>query len=208
MKKEEIIVKAKTVDEAIQEICEKTNILREDITFEIIEEPKKSFLGLKNTPAVVKGIYELPKELKTKETLKELLENMGAQNFTLYTEKTDLGLKIRIEGDSLGFIIGRKGEVLDALQYILSLIVNDRKDETYYRIILDCNNYRAERQKDLEDLAKKMAESVKKNRKPVTMEPMFSYDRRVVHTIVQDIPGVVSSSVGVEPRRCVIIKPQ
>lgn len=208
MKKEEIVIKAKTVNEAIQEICEQTNVPKEDIIFEIIEQPKKGFLGLKNTPAIVKGIYEVGKEQQAKELLTDLLKNMSDAPFLLYTEESTDGISIKIQGENLGFIIGRKGEVLDSIQYLLSLMVNSGEHSKYARITVDCNDYRAERQKYLIDLTKKMIDRSIKTKKSVTMEPMPSYDRRVVHTVIQDYSDVSSHSVGIEPRRCVVIRPE
>lgn len=210
MKKEEIIIEDKTVNAAIEQICQQAEVSREDITFEIIQSPKKGFLGFNSAPAIVKGSYDMGKEKAAVAALTELIGNMGAENFTIDTVESEdrINLMIHGTGNPLDFLIGKKGEVLDSIQFLLSLIVNNEKGSEFKRVFIDCNDYRVKREEDLEKLVQTMVERVVKTQKSVTMEPMSSYERRLVHSVVQELPGVTSSSVGSEPRRCVVIKPE
>ena len=201
----ETTVSAKTIDEAVALISKELGVNSEEITIEVLEQPRKSLLGFKVTPAVVKGTYELKKIDVAPIHLEKLLQKMGASSFSLKTEGDEKGVKITIQGTDLEWLVGKKGETLDAIQYILSLMVNDHSND-YFRITLDCNNYRAAREKELISLAKNLSNVVLKKRKPVTLEPMNPYERRIIHSAIQEVSGVTSSSTGVEPRRCVVIR--
>lgn len=139
-----------------------------------------------------------------KEYLSSILTNMGVSQFEMEVETRDDGAVISLEGEGLGVIIGRRGETLDSIQYLVGLVAN-RGDEEYYRISVDCHNYRAKRAKTLEELAKRMAQKVLKTGRNSFLEPMNPYERRIIHAAVAEVEGASSFSVGEEPNRRVVI---
>ena len=146
---------------------------------------------------------ELAKELPAGRFLSELLEKMGVQA-RVFAANTDNGLRLRIDADSMGLLIGRRGETLDALQYLTSLNVN-RDREEYLRVSLDTENYRAKREEALRKLAVRMANRAKKSGRRVALEPMNPNERRILHSALQNDPEVTTHSEGEEPYRRVII---
>lgn len=149
---------------------------------------------------------ELAANAPAAQFLSELLEKMGVPS-KLTAAEADGGLRIRIETDTDGLLIGRRGETLDALQYLVSLYANHGRAD-YLRITLDTEGYRARREDTLIRLARREASRVRANGRPVTMEPMNPYERRVLHSALQDFEGVTTYSEGEEPNRCVVIAPK
>ncbi len=150
---------------------------------------------------------ELAEESEAGRFLTELLGNMHI-NGTVLAVETEDGLRLNIESDSDGLLIGRRGETLDALQYIVSLHVNrGRKESGYQRITIDTENYRLRREETLRRLARKNASRAVRTGRPVAMEPMNPYERRVLHAALQGFRGVDTHSEGEEPNRRVIITP-
>ena len=137
--------------------------------------------------------------------LQTVLDAMGAEMTVKVTEQDAEGCKIVLEGQNEGLIIGRRGETLDALQYLAGLVAN-RTEEEYYRVSLNVGGYREKREKSLAGLARKHAAAARSGRK-ISLEPMNPYERRIIHTAVQGIKGVTSWSVGKEPNRYVVIGP-
>ena len=148
---------------------------------------------------------ELAKELPAGQFLSELLEKMGVQA-RVFAANTDSGLRLRIDADSMGLLIGRRGETLDALQYLVSLHVN-RTSSEYQRITLDTEGYRSRREETMCRLARKTASQVRATGRAVAMEPMNPYERRILHSALQGFRGVTTHSEGEEPNRRVIITP-
>ncbi|MEG1525718.1 MAG: RNA-binding cell elongation regulator Jag/EloR [Clostridia bacterium] len=150
---------------------------------------------------------ELAAEIPCAAFLHELLEKMGVKA-TVLAANTENGLRLCIDADTMGLLIGRRGETLDALQYIVSLVANKgRKDEGYVRITLDTEGYRVRREETLRRLARKNAARVRQTGRAVTMEPMNPYERRVLHSALQGFQGVTTHSEGEEPNRHVVIAP-
>lgn len=131
---------------------------------------------------------------------------MGVPNPEIKIIEGEKGSTLEISGDNLGVIIGRRGETLDALQYLAGLVAN-RVDNSYYRITLNIGNYREKREQSLIGLAKKIARGAAKTGRKTSLEPMNPYERRIIHTAVQEVKGATSWSVGEEPYRHVIIGP-
>lgn len=263
----ELFETGKSVDAAIDSACEKLGCSREDCEWEIIDLPKKGFLGLKNIPAKVRVSIEVPDEkparplqpenkprqqqaakpqtpvisrqavmdekqkrekqetpqqpraVKKAEPLKPeeisekeklardyLAEVLGAAglkaDFVITHEHG--GSYINIIGEGLGMVIGRRGETLDAIQYLTGLVAN-RGEGEYLRLTVDCGDYRLKRKRTLEALAKKLASQVLKTNVSKTLEPMNPFERRIIHATVSEIDGVSSSSIGDEPNRRVVI---
>jgi spoIIIJ-associated protein len=196
-----------TVEEAIAAGCKELGVERDQVDFEILELPTKRLLGLLGaSEAKVKVTYKQSTADKAKAFLNEVLQKMGIEGFTIEAEETEESIKLEIEGDGLGIIIGHRGETLDALQYLVSLAAN-RGEEQYKRVTLDTGNYREKREKTLTGLAKRIALNSVRTRRNTTLEPMNPYERRIIHTAVQEIHGATSWSVGEEPNRRVVIGP-
>ena len=151
---------------------------------------------------------ELARETPAAQFLKELLEKMGIEGEVL-AANTDNGLRLCIDADTMGLLIGRRGETLDALQYLVSLHVNKgRKQEGYLRVTLDTEGYRSRREETLRRLARKNASQVRATGRAIAIEPMNPYERRIMHSALQNFSGVMTHSEGEEPNRRVVISPR
>lgn len=287
----EVIETGKTVELAIESACEKLGCSREDCEWEILDLPKKGFLGIKNIPARVRVSIEVPdekparreqrpqperqpetvraeprpekkaefkpepkqepmekqvrqeqrprqepavrsqqaprprreyqpetssqrpepvsenelseKEIAARDYIDGIIRQMGLSAEYSITHEHG-GTSINIVGKGLGVIIGRRGETLDAIQYLTGLASN-RGDGDYLRLTVDCGDYRFKRKDTLEALAKKLASQVIKTNVSKTLEPMNPFERRIIHATVSEIEGVSSSSIGEEPNRRVVI---
>ncbi|MGE5454425.1 MAG: RNA-binding cell elongation regulator Jag/EloR [Methylocystaceae bacterium] len=199
-----VVKKAKTVDEAVKAALVELEASIEEVEIEILEEPNKGILGIGKRMATVQVKLNRSPQKVVKEKLDKIFRAMGidVQVGSLATE--DNIIKANIIGNDVGLIIGRKGETLDALQLVTGLMTNHQA-ETRVRVVLDVEGYRAKREESLKGMALKMADKVKKSRKSVAMRPMSPQERRIVHTVLQNDPQVVTYSQGEEPNRKVII---
>lgn len=201
----EIMITAETLEEAEQKAREQLG--RDDIQIEILQQPEKKKFGLfGGNPAKIRAYVELSPLDCAKEYLSEILVKMGIENFELNAEETENGAVISIEGDDIGFVIGHRGETLDALQYLTGLVAN-HVDEAYYRISINIGNYREKREKTLEILGRKLAFKAVKTGAKTSLEPMNPYERRIIHTAVQKVRGATSWSEGENLQRHVVIGP-
>lgn len=199
------IFTAASVEEAMLAAAESFGVERDKITFEIIEEPKKGLFGKIKGEAKVQAEYEPPTKTDVAAAyIKDILDKMGIENASVIPQEIENGVSFEINGDGFEELIGKKGELLDALQYLSSLVSN-KIDREYFRITTDCNGFRERRREQLEKLAVKIANNVKKNGRTSALEPMNPYERRIIHAAVSEIEGVTSKSVGEEPYRKVII---
>lgn len=195
---------AATVDEAKSMAVKEFGASEEKITFTILEEPKKGLFGKVKGEARVEAEYTETKTDIAVKYIKNVLVAMGVENVTVDVTEIENGAALEINGDGFEELIGKKGELLDSLQYLASLVSN-RLDREYFRISTDCNGFRERRKAQLEELAKKIANNVKKNGRSSALEPMNPYERRIIHAVVSEIEGVTSQSKGEEPYRKVII---
>ena len=204
----EIIKEAASVEEAKALIIEELGVAEDAVAFEILQEPEKKVLGLfGGTPAIVKGTVVGGTAAAAAEAyLRKVLAGLGVEDFTISTTEQDNGCIISLDGENLGFIIGRRGETLDALQYLTGLVAN-RADNAYYRVTLDIGNYREKREQALVALARRLGGQTARTGRRNSLEPMNPYERRIIHTTVQQMEGVISWSVGSDDRRHVIIGP-
>lgn len=203
--KMEKIFTAKTLDDAIALAAAEFNTEKEKLNIEVIEEPKKGLFGMKGE-AKIKVSYEPSKLDKAVSYVRGVLTKMGVAIVDIKVTENDDGVLLDIvtEGDGDGIVIGRRGENLDAIQYLTSLVCNKGADE-YYRITLDSCGYRAKRKETLEKLAARIARNVSKTGRSSALEPMNPYERRIIHSVIAEIDGVESHSTGEEPYRKVII---
>ena len=206
--KKELIKQAATIEEAKALIAAELGVAEDAITFEVLQEPGKKVLGLfGGSEAEVKGTIESGSAAEAAcEYLKAVLNAMGVTEFTYEVKEVENGCVITLDGEDLGFIIGRRGDTLDALQYLAGLVGN-RAGNAYYRVTLDIGNYREKREQALIGLAKRLGGQTARTGRRHSLEPMNPYERRIIHTAVQDMEGVISWSVGSEPNRHVIIGP-
>ena len=203
-----IEVSAKTVSDAITEACQKLGVTSDKLEYEVVEEGSTGFLGIGSKPAVIKAAVkqeELSVEDKAKNFLKDVFE---AMNLTVVVDvkydDIENNMDIDLSGDEMGVLIGKRGQTLDSLQYLVSLVVNKDVDN-YIRVKVDTENYRQRRKDTLENLAKNIAYKVKRTRRSVSLEPMNPYERRIIHSALQNDKYVTTHSEGDEPFRKVVV---
>ncbi len=194
---------AKTKDEAIALALEELGAEIDDVQVEVIEEGSKGFLGIGNKEAVVKVTVVPNPEKRAKSFLGGLFDIMG-EEVTVETSIDNDTMNVELSGPDMGIVIGKRGETLDALQHLTSLCVN-RGDNEFLKVSLDTENYRAKRVAALESLAGKLANKVMKTRRNTTLEPMNAYERRIIHTALQDHEYVTTYSIGQGVNRKVVI---
>lgn len=194
---------AKTIEDAVNEALVELNQTKENVIIEVLEEPTKGLLGLGSKPALVRVTVKEDKKEQVKDVLNNITKCLGLE-IKSDIKDSEEAIKVNIDGENLGLIIGHKGETLDALQLLTSVIVNKTGD--YRRIELDVQNYREKRQETLIRLAEKKANDVIKYGKNITLEAMTPYERRIIHTALQENDKVTTVSVGTEPYRKVVIK--
>lgn len=196
----------KTVEEAIEEAARHFDVSADDIDTEIIEKETKGLLGIFSKPAVIKAkVKAFAPDETAKKFLDRIFESMEIQaNANVKYDIENELLDINISGEDIGVLIGKRGQTLDSLQYLTSLVIN-KENKTYVKVKIDTENYRERRKETLENLAKNIAHKVKRTRKPVSLEPMNPYERRIIHSALQNDKFVETHSEGEEPYRKVVI---
>ena len=203
-----VIKVGKTVDEAIEQALIELDAKRDDVEIEIMEEPSRGIFGLigvKEAKIKVSLVFD-PIELADN-FISKVLNSMGIKGINIITkEKENLNIDITdISSTDMGIIIGKRGNTLDAIQYLLSLAINKGKED-YIRVTLDTKGYREKREETLIRLAHRMAEKTKYSNRPVKLEPMNPYERRIIHSALQKTEGIVTFSEGKEPYRRIVIQ--
>ena len=197
----------KTVDDALTNATVSLGITSSEIKYEVVEEGSTGFLGIGSRDAIIKVVIssnEDPKEV-AKEFLDGVFEAMQLEvNISMKLDESDNTLLIDLAGPEMGVLIGKRGQTLDSLQYLTNLAVN-RSSENYTRVKIDTEDYRRRRKETLENLAKNMASKVKRTKKAVTLEAMNPYERRIIHSALQNDNNVATHSEGEEPYRYVVI---
>ena len=195
---------AKTKEEAIELALSELGITEDEAIIEVIEEGKSGFLGLGGKDAVVKvSSKEADASGKAKYFLNKIFEITG-EDVTVEAEKEGDLLSINLSGPDMGIVIGKRGETLDALQHLTSLVVN-RGGGDFTKVSIDAENYREKRNDALSSLAHKLAAKVVRTRRSKTLEPMNAYERRIIHSALQDHDKVTTYSVGQGVNRKVVI---
>ena len=193
----------KTVQEAVDMALEELQCDRDNVDIEVLEEGTKGIFGFGSKVAKVRVTVKESNSEKAREFLLSVFEKMNVEAEIIAEEDED-SILLKIKGDDIGIIIGRRGETLDSLQYLTSLVVNKSK-EGYKRVVIDIENYRQKREETLVKLAYRLADRVVKYKKNITLEPMNPYERRVIHSSRQNHKYVETYSVGEEPNRKIII---
>ena len=203
---EYIEISAKTVNDAITEACKRFGVTSDNLDYEVIEEGSNGFLGLGAKPAVIKAGVKV---LSPKEEAKKFLADVFAAMDMIVTvdvsyDEAEKNMDIDLSGEEMGVLIGKRGQTLDSLQYLVSLVVN-KDAEDYIRVKVDTENYRLRRKETLENLAKNIAYKVKRTKRSVSLEPMNPYERRIIHSALQNDRYVTTYSEGEEPFRHVVV---
>ena len=203
-----IEISAKTVADAVTLACQQLAITSEKLEYEVVDEGKAGILGFGAKPAIIKARVKATLEDNVKFFLNDVFAAMNIEVVVNveYDEK-ERNMNIDLAGEDMGMLIGKRGQTLDSLQYLVSLVVN-KETEEYVRVKVDTENYRERRKATLENLAKNMAHKVKRIRRSVSLEPMNPYERRIIHAALQDDKYVITHSEGDEPYRRVVITPK
>ena len=185
---------AKTVNDAVTEACKHFTVPSDKLEYEVIEEGSTGFLGFNSKPAVIKARI-IEEKLSVEDQAKKFLQDVfQAMNMVVVIDakfdETENTLDVELSGDEMGVLIGKRGQTLDSLQYLISL---------------DTENYRQRRKETLENLAKNISYRVKRTKRPVSLEPMNPYERRIIHSALQNDKYVTTHSEGEEPYRKVVI---
>ena len=196
---------AKTVDEAVTKALIDLGTTSDKLEYEVIEKGSAGFLGIGAKPAIIRARKKESIQDNAVDFLAQIFDAMNMEvTIAAAFNEEEKELSITLEGDDMGILIGKRGQTLDSLQYLVSLIVNKNSDG-YLRVKLDTENYREKRKKTLETLAKNIAYKVKRTKRPVSLEPMNPYERRIIHAALQNDKYVLTRSEGEEPFRHVVI---
>lgn len=200
-----------TIDAAVESALNELGCTRDEVDVEVLSKGSKGFLGLGASEAKVRVTviddesFDLTEEAETdiEKYLVSILDKMGIEAHTELTEN-DGNINIDISGDMMGVVIGRRGDTLDALQYLCSLVYNKNRDD-YVRVNLDTENYRAKREETLVNLAKKIAGTVSRTGRSITLEPMNPNERRIIHSTLQSYDYINTYSIGEDPNRKIVV---
>ena len=195
----------KTVEDAVMEAAIQLETSSDKLEYEVLDKGSSGFLGIGSRPAKIRACKVLDRKGRVEEFLKQVF---GAMNMvvqiTIEEDQEENTLNIDLAGDDMGTLIGKRGQTLDSLQYLVSLVAN-KGEEEYIRVKVDTENYRQRRKDTLENLAKNIASKEKRTGKPVVLEPMNPYERRVIHSALQNDKYVETHSEGEEPFRRVVV---
>lgn len=200
-----IEISAKTVDDAITEASVKLGTTHDKIEYEVVEEGSAGFLGIGKRDAVIKARKKNDVEDNIREFLEKVFDAMQLDVEILVERESDgKTMSVELKGSDMGVLIGKRGQTLDSLQYLTNLAVNKVSDE-YVKVKIDTEDYRKRRKETLENLAKNIAYKVKRTKRPVSLEPMNPFERRVIHSALQNDKFVTTHSEGEEPYRYVVV---
>lgn len=204
-----IEVTAKTVEDAITDALVQLGVTSDQLDYEVIEKGSTGFLGFNSKPAIIKARKKYTSEDYIREFLEKVFDAMDMEVEIIITasEEEENVFDVELKGDNMGVLIGKRGQTLDSLQYLTNLAINKNLD-TYIKVKLDTEDYRKRRQETLENLAKNIAYKVKRSRKPVALEPMNPFERRVIHSALQNDRYVTTHSEGENPYRHVVVTPK
>ena len=201
------VATAKTVELAVNNACAELGVAPEAVDYVVLEEPKKGILGIGACDAKVSVTLKETPAIRAYDFIEALIKNMNLDATVEIDEQDDEGVSIAINGDHLGILIGRRGDVLESLQYLATLAANIEKKD-FYRVTVDVQGYREKRAETLRGVAKRMSEKVLKYKKSFALEPMNAYERRIIHSACQNIEGVTTRSIGEGADRKIVISPE
>ena len=200
-----IEVSARTVGDAITEALIKLGITSDRIEYEVVEKGSSGILGIGRKDAVIKVRKKYSPEDDAREFLENVFKAMKLEvEIIIEKDEESNTLNIDLKGDDMGVLIGKRGQTLDSLQYLTNLAVN-RRAENFVKVKIDTEDYRKRRRETLENLARNIAYKVKRTKRPVALEPMNPFERRVIHSTLQNDKFVTTHSEGEEPYRHVVV---
>lgn len=200
-----IEITGKTVEEALKSALNELKVTEDKVSVEVIDEGSKGLFKLIGArPARIKVTVKRDPIYEAKNFLRDVLNSMNVKAEIRIKEESD-AVKINLTGPDMGILIGYRGETLDSLQYLVSLVINKDNNSAYKRVVLDTENYRQKREETLKRLADKMASTVRRTGKLIKLEPMNPYERRIIHSALQENPYVETYSEGDEPYRRVVV---
>jgi len=202
----EVTASGLTVNEAVEEALKQLQAKREEVEITILEEGKKGFLGIGKKPAIVKVIIVHDPVKYAKEFLANVVQKMGI-DAEISVKQTGKIVNMQLSGEKMAVLIGKRGQTLNSLQYLTQLAAN-RYSNHYLQIIIDAENYREKRKETLKQLAGKLAQQAIRTSKNVPLEPMPSYERKIIHAALAEFKDIKTFSVGEEPNRHLVISPK
>ncbi|MGY0694160.1 RNA-binding cell elongation regulator Jag/EloR [Virgibacillus sp. FSP13] len=202
----EITASGQTVEEAVQSALEQLNTTRDHVEIDIIDEGKKGLLGVFGSKrAIVKVSIKKNQVEQAEVFLKEVIDNMNV-SADVTTKVEGNHVTYNLTGDKIAMLIGKRGQTLNALQYLVQLAINKGEGQ-FYNVTVDAEGYRERRRETLYSLAGKMADKAMRLNKKVALEPMPAYERKIIHSALQGNDNISTYSDGVEPHRHIVIKP-
>ena len=202
---EYIEVKGKTVDDAVTEALVQLGTTSDQIEYEVVDKGSSGFLGFNSKPAIIKVRKKFSLEDQVKDFLSQVFKAMDLEvEIITKLDEENKVMDVEFQGPEMGVLIGKRGQTLDSLQYLTNLAVNKQSD-SYVKVKLDTEDYRRRRKETLENLAKNVAYKVRRSRRTVSLEPMNPFERRVIHSTLQNDKYVETHSEGEEPNRHVVV---
>ena len=202
---EYIEVKGKTVDDAVTEALVQLGTTSDQIEYEVVDKGSSGFLGFNSKPAIIKVRKKFSLEDPVKDFLSQVFKAMDLEvEIITKLDEENKVMDVEFKGPEMGVLIGKRGQTLDSLQYLTNLAVNKQSD-SYVKVKLDTEDYRRRRKETLENLAKNVAYKVRRSRRTVSLEPMNPFERRVIHSTLQNDKYVETHSEGEEPNRHVVV---
>lgn len=202
----EVTASGQTVEEAVESALEQLDTTRDEVEINIIDQGKKGFLGIFGSTLSIVSVKLVKNQIEEAERfILEVTRNMNV-DVELTTTINGNHVKFEVNGDKIALLIGKRGQTLNALQYLVQLALN-KGGKQFYRVTLDAEGYRDRRKETLQSLALKMADKAKRLNKKVALEPMPAYERKIIHSMLQNRNDISTYSDGIEPHRYIVIKP-
>ena len=200
-----IEISAKNVDDAITQATVQLGITSDQLEYEVLDKGSTGFLGIGSKNAVIKARKKFSIDENVVEFLSSIFDAMKMEvEILVAVNEEEHIIEVEVKGDDMGILIGKRGQTLDSLQYLTNLAINKHSDE-YYKVKIDTEDYRKRRKETLENLAKNIAYKVKRTKRPVSLEPMNPFERRIIHSALQNDRYVTTHSEGDEPYRHVVV---
>lgn len=200
-----IEISAKNVDDAITQATVQLGITSDQLEYEVLDKGSTGFLGIGSKNAVIKARKKFSLDENVVEFLSSIFDAMKMEvEILVAVNEEEHIIEVELKGDDMGILIGKRGQTLDSLQYLTNLAINKHSDE-YYKVKIDTEDYRKRRKETLENLAKNIAYKVKRTKRPVSLEPMNPFERRIIHSALQNDRYVTTHSEGDEPYRHVVV---
>ena len=200
-----IEISAKNVDDAITQATVQLGITSDQLEYEVLDKGSTGFLGIGSKNAVIKARKKFSIDENVVEFLSSIFDAMKMEvEILVAVNEEEHIIEVELKGDDMGMLIGKRGQTLDSLQYLTNLAINKHSDE-YYKVKIDTEDYRKRRKETLENLAKNIAYKVKRTKRPVSLEPMNPFERRIIHSALQNDRYVTTHSEGDEPYRHVVV---